>query len=318
MDTKKKFILKIQELEQFKFPLDELFSLQVNYNNVKYEFIIRFSSSNKNLICFGSGAYDRKKLSPPIYNRHYWQSEFEESVLYYNDPTLYIVPESPLKWNNSYLPLGWGVGKGNEWYLLVIADIIHILAKRNDITPENMLFFGSSGGGFTSIVLSTLIKNSAALVNNPQIFCRNLEDHFENIRITCFDNLDSETMLSRYGHRIDVIETFKYENYVPYITYIVNLNSEVDILDQFIPFINKLASLDEFNDQLKVLFYRNEDGHNGVIDKEKTIKLIKDHFKSASESIIENKDYLSSKKLYENKINEFKIKKAAKNRENNF
>ena len=56
MNTNKKFILNMDELEYAKFPLDELFSLEVNNNNVKYEFIIRFSSINKNLICFGSGA----------------------------------------------------------------------------------------------------------------------------------------------------------------------------------------------------------------------------------------------------------------------
>ena len=135
--------------------------MEVNYNNVKYEFLVRFSNTNKNLICPGSGAYDPKKISPPIYNRYTWQNEFEESVIYYNDPTLYNIPKSPLKYNIPRLPLGWGIGKHDEWYISVVADIIRILALKNNIKSENILFFGSSGGGFTSIILASLIKNSS-------------------------------------------------------------------------------------------------------------------------------------------------------------
>lgn len=105
MKTKRRFILDIEELVSAEFPLDELFSLEVHHNDVKYEFLVRFASSNNNLICFGSGAYNPQRLSPPIFNRYSWQSEFEESVIYYNDPTLYLDPE---------LRLGWGVGKNDE------------------------------------------------------------------------------------------------------------------------------------------------------------------------------------------------------------
>ena len=68
------------------------------------------------------------------------------------------------------------MGKIDDWYLLVIADIIQILALKNNIKPKNVLFFGSSGGGFTAIMLSTFIKNSSVIVNNPQIFCRGLKE----------------------------------------------------------------------------------------------------------------------------------------------
>lgn len=291
VNTNKKFVIDIDELKFAEFPLDELFSLQVNHNNVKYEFLIRFSSSDKNLICLGSGAYDRKKekILPPIFRRHSWQSEFEESVIYYNDPTLYIDPE---------IALGWCIGKNDNWYLLVIKEIIGILASKNGIAPENILFFGSSGGGFTAIILSTLIKNSAVMVNNPQIFLtRYARKHFDTMIKHCFDNLALERILNQYGHRFNVVEIFKREKYMPHITYIVNTDSESDISNQLIPFINSLTSFEYFNDQVDILLYQNENGHNGQLDTEKTIELIKNHFKKKNELTIKHQICLLQNEL---------------------
>lgn len=270
MDTNKQFIFNIEELKLAQFPLDELFSLQVNHNNVKYEFLVRFSSTIKNLICFGSGSYDPKKgILPPIYRRHSWQKVFEESVIYYNDPTLY---------NDLNLTLGWGVGKNEEWYLPIIADIISILAKKNGTEPENILFFGSSGGGFTAIILSTFIKNSTVMVNNPQILLTKWKGLFNAMIEKCFDNMDLETILKEYNYRFDVIEFFKREKYMPPITYIVNINSKDDILIHFNHFINSLASFEYFNEQVNIVIYQDENGHDGIYSKQKTIKMIKNHF----------------------------------------
>lgn len=271
IDTNKNFIFNMEELKLAQFPLDELFSLQVNHNNVKYEFLVRFSSINKNLICFGSGSYDpkRENISPPIYRRHSWQKEFEESVIYYNDPTLY---------NDPNLTLGWGVGKNEEWYLPVIADIIRILAKKNGIEHENILFFGSSGGGFTAIILSTFIKNSTVMVNNPQILLTKWKGLFNTMIEKCFENMDLETILKEYGYRFDVIELFKCEKYMPKITYIVNIDSKDDILNHFTHFINSLASFEYFDEQVNILIYQDERGHDGIYDTQKTIKMIKNHF----------------------------------------
>jgi poly(ribitol-phosphate) beta-N-acetylglucosaminyltransferase len=270
MDVDEKIILNFSELKSANLPVNKLFELQVNKNHVKYEFLVRFSSNNKNLICFGSGAYYPKKFSPPVYNRHRWQSEFEESVIYYNDPTLY---------NNSKITLGWGVGKNEEWYLLSISEIIRILASKNRVTPENILFFGSSGGGFTSIILSTLFKNSAAIVNNPQVFVMNYNKaHIDNMMEACFDNSDLDTVLNEYGHRFDAIRMFKREGYIPPINYLINIDSKADVINQLMPFINSLLSFDNFNHQMKVLSYPNPEGHNGLLEKEDTLQLIKNHF----------------------------------------
>lgn len=276
----------MDELESVELPLDELFYLQVNDDNIKYEFLIRFSSSNKNVICLGSGAYSPKEsISPPIFRRHTWQSEFEESVIYYNDPTLYNDPD---------LLLGWGVGKNDKWYLQNIAEIIIRLAKKNHIDSKNILFFGSSGGGFTALMLATIIKKSSVLVNNPQMFLFNyLKAPFNKMIDSCFDNSDLDKILKKYKYRFDVVELFKREKYMPQISYVVNINSENDILNQLIPFINSLSSFEYFNDQLSqygsplakvnILLYQDERGHGGIFSTRETINMIKNHFNENNE-----------------------------------
>jgi hypothetical protein len=268
----KNLVLSIEELKYIELPLDELFSLQINHNDVKYEFLIKLSSHNKNLICFGSGAYEPEKLSPPIYYRHSWHSQLEESVINYNDPTLYVNPK---------IRLGWGVGRNEEWYLSVIAKIILIISKKMEIKNKDILFFGSSGGGFTSIILSTLIRNSQAMVNHPQFFCNKWKGHFEKVINFCFDDLDSETILTKYGYRFNVIELFNREKYMPPITYLINIDSKLDTQYQLIPFINSLNSFKYFN-PFNILVYQNDNEHNGLLNMDETIKLIKNHFRKRS------------------------------------
>jgi hypothetical protein len=270
MDTEKSFILNMEELELAEFPLDELFALEVHHNHVKYEFLVRFASDNQKMICFGSGAYDPALIKPPIYRRHSWQDEFEESVIYYNDPTLYLDPE---------LRLGWGMGKNDEWYLLVIADIIRILTNKRKITPENILFFGSSGGGFTAIILATICRDASVIVNNPQIVLENYYKHYvDDMLEVCFDETDREKIISENEHRFNVISTFKHEKNIPPLKYIVNMDSIRDVREHLIPFLNGISKMKYLDDQVNIKLYSNENGHNGVLGKEETIKMLQEHF----------------------------------------
>ncbi|KZX12190.1 hypothetical protein [Methanobrevibacter curvatus] len=92
----KKFIeniisLDINDIKSFDFYFDELFGLEIIKYEIKYEFLIKLSRNNDNLICFGSGAVERKgskALAPPIFNRWSWHEYFNDSILFYSDPTL--------------------------------------------------------------------------------------------------------------------------------------------------------------------------------------------------------------------------------------
>ena len=156
--------LNYDEVEKYDFPLDEVFGLKVNKDNVTYDFIINFSSSNKNLICCGNGAHTRNKttkdgklVKPPYLDRWSWYKYFEESFISFSDPTFLYDDE---------IRLGWYVGTKKSWYLEVVSNIIDKLARNQKIITENILFFGSSGGGLAAVGLATLLKGSKCFVNN--------------------------------------------------------------------------------------------------------------------------------------------------------
>ena len=168
--------LKIDEIEDFKFPQDKDFKLKVTHNNVEYDFVVKLSSRNKNLIAFGSGAFSRdrttssgKLIKPPYIHRWSWHKYFDESFIAYADPMFYLDDE---------LTLGWYVGE-KDWYLEIISKIIEKICINQNSSHNNILFFGSSGGGFSSIGLSCLIKDSKALVNISSISVRDISEQHD-------------------------------------------------------------------------------------------------------------------------------------------
>ena len=115
-------IIKIDsdEIFNYPFPLDEPFGLEIIHNGNIYDFIIRLSSNNDNLICFGSGHNGRNMkdhknelIKPPFLNRWSWYKYFEESVIAYADPTFF---------RDEKITLGWYVG-AQEWYLKITGYI---------------------------------------------------------------------------------------------------------------------------------------------------------------------------------------------------
>ena len=270
--------LKIDEIEDFKFPQDKDFKLKVTHNNIEYDFIIKLSSRNKNLIAFGSGAFSRdrttssgKLIKPPYIHRWSWYKYFDESFIAYADPMFYLDDE---------LTLGWYVGE-KDWYLEIISIIIKKICINQNIADENILFFGSSGGGFSSIGLACLIKDSKALVNISSFSVKDIsQNHYDNLMNVLKRelNLSEEEIIEKINHRLDIIELFKYEHYVPPISYYINYNSKLDLNDRCMPFLNKILELDEFNNDLSIHFYHDSDetsgGHVPMSNKE-TINIIK-------------------------------------------
>ncbi len=267
--------LDFDEIIDYKFPLDTDFGLEINYNGILYHFVIKFSSKNKNLICFGPGAHPRNLIQkdgsvikPPFFDRWSWYKYFDESCIAYSDPMFLY---------DDMLKLGWFVGDEKEWYLENLAKIIKELARNQKIMHENILFFGSSGGGYSSICLGTLIYGSKILINNSQFCLMNMgliKDLFRVLKKD-FKGLSETEIKNQILYRLDVIELFKKENYVPPISYYLNIESKADVETQAKPFVEKIINLNSF-DKLDVHFYREvkEDPHKPM-NTEDTIAIIK-------------------------------------------
>lgn len=276
--VKKVIKLDLEDIKTYEFPLDELFGLEIIHEGIKFCLIINFSSNNKNLICCGPGAFARNSrtsqgvlIEPPFFNRWSWFKYFDESFITYADPVFFYDDE---------ITIGWFVGDKNQWYLNTVAEIIEKLASNQKIFNENILFYGSSGGGFVSIGLGTLIKDSKVLVNNSQFTILNYYNtHINNLfRVLQkdFPDLSQEEIADIVDYRINTIDLFKKENYIPPITYYVNTASAPDLERHCIPFINDIKELDIFKDQLEIHFYKEvKDKPHGPLPNEVSIELIK-------------------------------------------
>lgn len=231
-----KVTILYKELDGFCFTSTQPFILTVEWDGVKFDFLIRLKERSSHLLILGSGAGDMlKERRVPYFQRNSWINDFEDSVIYYNDPTLYISEE---------LLLGWGQGKSDRFYLKDIAAILEKLIEKTQIPKRNVIFYGSSGGGFMSMLLAGYIKESAALVNGPQTcLTKWLPYPVQQVFNYTYPGMTFEEVLNKYPDRINLIEFYKSIKYVPKIYYLQNAYCELDIKDHVIPFIEGLQKM---------------------------------------------------------------------------
>lgn len=270
-----KIVLNYNRIDTFDFPLNKLLLITINYNNIKFDFIAYFRD-NPNLLCLGTGSQSPNKktkdgslVKPPYFHRWSWYDDFDENFLVYSDPSHYF---------SDKIHLGWYVGDKDTWYLEVISNIIKKIAKNRNVTNNNILFYGSSGGGFAAIGLGALIKDSNILVNNAQFFVMNYQawgvNRLFDLLNQYFPTYTREEIYQEIKYRLNHIELFKKIKYVPNIHYYVNVNSNEDINNQCIPVLKELFNLDYFKNDFDIHFYHNPHGHDPLI-KKKTLQIIK-------------------------------------------
>lgn len=195
--------------------------------------------------------FDRECKNPPYFARWSWYKYFNES---------FIATADPMVFRNDKLKGGMMIGVKNQWYAETLSCIISKLAKNQNVIEDNILFFGSSAGGFISLCLATLIKNSKVLINNSQFNLKNYNKFVMNMIFDAiaptFEGLSNEEIMRKYGYRFNFTELIERENYAPYITYYVNVKSKSD-KNQSIPFIQEYYDQKEFNG-LNIFFYSEE------------------------------------------------------------
>lgn len=274
-----KIAIPYHQLNGFRFFSTEPFILTVQWNGVNYEFLIRIKERSSHLLILGSGAgtFPNESNKLPYFQRHSWINDFEDSVIFYNDPTLYL---------GNDLLLGWGQGTIDRFYLKDIADILTILIEKTQIPAKNVLFYGSSGGGFMAMILAGYMKETAALVNSPQTcLSKWLPVPVQQVFRYSYPNMSIEEVLRHYPQRMNVIEFFKSIKYVPKIYYLQNAYCEIDMSGHVIPFMEGLQKMGSgvVVNNVKFDFYYYVEpgpavmpslGGHGALGKLETIKYI--------------------------------------------
>ena len=245
------------ELDQYEIQQDFSYVLRVIKNKVPYEYLIHRRSNNHKLIVFHNGAIAGGNVNVPVFQRHSWDKVLKTSTVFCMDPTIYL---------NRFLQLGWGIGKNEDYYLENSSLILKKIIEKMQIRLEDTVIYGTSAGGYLSIMMGIYLKGAKVVADNAQLDVRNwiYKDALDAVITFSFDNIGDAL---KYKERFCVIDAFEANDYVPKIYLHVNVCSAADNATQLVPFlekIEKMKTVREYNDIEVLLHFSPEKGHDGI------------------------------------------------------
>ena len=248
------------DLENYRIKENMLYILEVKKDNVKYEYLINRKKDNDKLIVFNNGAIAGGNVKVPIFQRHSWANILKTSSVFCMDPTLYV----------NDLSVGWGVGKNEYYYLENSSLILKTIIQKMNINLNDTVIYGTSAGGFLSIIMGIYLKGAKVVADNTQLDVSNWAfiGAVDCVMDYCFDNIGTAL---RYPERFNVVDSFIKNNYVPKIYLHVNLCSKVDNSMQLAPFLQRIETMKnvtEYNNIEITLHYEEKKGHDGLSQQE--------------------------------------------------
>jgi hypothetical protein len=131
---------------------------------------------------------------------------------------------------------------------------------------EDTVIYGTSAGGYLSIMTGIFLKGAKVVSDNGQLDLRHwiYKSALDEALTFCFDNIGEAL---NYKERFNIVDAFEQRQYVPKIYMHVNLCSEADNTTQLVPFLEsaqKMKNIPEYNDIEVILHYEPEKGHEGL------------------------------------------------------
>lgn len=210
--------------------------------------------NSKQLIVFSPGFLDKGRFPHPYFQRMKWAAEFDATCVFLADPTLLL----------GNTQIGWFLGDAKTHYMPAVADHIGKLAQSRGMTPADVLFFGSSAGGFSSIGFAAHLRGARALAINPQTDALRLHSPTQlaaTLR-SCFGMENVISARAAHAPRLVLTEMFRALGHVPPMTIWQNAYDRYHVDHHLMPFLDGLRALD-LTDSVEVhLAARPEDGHD--------------------------------------------------------
>ncbi|HEY8612492.1 MAG TPA: hypothetical protein VIL69_14540 [Roseomonas sp.] len=187
----------------------------------------KFRRTSVPLIVFGQGMIDRSQIQLPRFQRLDWSEAFPENILIISDPTLFLAED---------MTLGWLLGTHDHYMMPRIAQIVMRARDQLRIEDRNILFYGTSAGGFSSMMLSTQFDDPAVLVNNPQTdVLKFSRGGVSRLLQLAFDGLSRNEAEKRFGSRLSFVQALSEGARLPRLYYLQNLLDDDHYNDQLLP-----------------------------------------------------------------------------------
>jgi hypothetical protein len=226
----------------------------VNLGAFTLDFYFRPSEFKRAWI-FSPGWLDRKQFPVPYFQRAKWFSSLEGVGLSLSDPSLALDED---------IQVGWFLGNDKTDYLYETAKYIGELLEFMGIPKEQINFFGSSAGGFSSLGFATYLRGSRALVVNPQTDLfrfHNIPELGKIIR-SGFYSRNTTQINTEYPWRFSIYALFKKENYTPPCLIMINTADDWHVSEHVAPLLANLSGHALSNELTVKFFYDMDMGHN--------------------------------------------------------
>lgn len=197
----------------------------------RFDMICNIKRNTDALVVVMQSAVDRAKSEIPIFQRWKWADDFNASILVLNDPMLYL---------DKAMNGGWMMGNKEVDLIEICVNQIRKLIEQLNISTEKVIFYGGSAGGFTALMMATVLKGSKAIVDIPQIDLERY-NHLKQIEYAFnkgFGTNSFSILKNLYKYRINVIERCKKYNNIPDFIYLINMNDTHHIEEHFLPFFD--------------------------------------------------------------------------------
>lgn len=145
------------DFDTLQFNQDKKVNLEID--DVAFDFLFHRENRNKLYVIMSGGIDENTKL--PHFERWTYYSIFEGSTLVFDDPML-------MKFKDKKLKVAWYYGREKS-YLDYVAMIVKRAASELSIDEKDIIFYGSSQGGYASLYLTSMLQKSSCVSINPQI-----------------------------------------------------------------------------------------------------------------------------------------------------
>ena len=235
-------------------------------DNLDFYILLHLKENNENLLVHSNGAIDLNKSTPPVFLRNSWREEFDANCLFIDDRTIH----------NSKVSLGWGLGTKDRYYVEDYARISQKIAELLEIKDPNVTYYGSSGGGFISLMLATLHKNSCAVVNNPQAYVHRYSRNavLKAYHLVFGEEVSFDEVNKRYADRLSSTALMKKCKHVPLLFFIQNRLSKSDMENHVNPFMQMLDKYNLDSSKINFLFYNDKKSGHSPLPKDKTVEIV--------------------------------------------
>ncbi|GLO10228.1 hypothetical protein PPUJ20005_41970 [Pseudomonas putida] len=188
----------------------------------RFECFAHFVSNSKKLVCLMPSALPAGREKPEaVFHRWSWSSHIHENVISLNDPTFSI--------NDIYC--GWFLGDGTKDLISRHAKQVQQIARKLNVSNCDIIFYGSSMGGFAALMMASVVEGSLAIAEVPQLDLRDypVKGAIRDIEKYCLKGDKLESFASEHPHLISVFDRFKKEKNTPNFTIITN-NADIEFL----------------------------------------------------------------------------------------